>query len=42
MKLRITNPTAQVWLAFAVEYWPAALVLAVLAALVAAALDVPY
>jgi hypothetical protein len=40
--VKITNKTAQVWIAFACEYWPAALVLAVLAAAVAAALDAPY
>lgn len=42
MKLRITNPTAQVWLAFLVEYWPAIAVGVVLLLLTAAALDAPY
>ena len=42
MKLRITNPTAQVWWAFACEYWPALAVAIVLLVLTATALDAPY
>lgn len=42
MKLRITNPRAQVWLAFACEYWPVPVIVAVALLLLTQALDAPY
>lgn len=39
---RVTNKTAQVWLAFAVEYWPVPVIVVVLLLLAEQALDAPY